>query len=626
MGGKEILERVNSLLPGHADIGESRFEAANVVIFTKNFDFLMRAHEYLREIAKEVKLRVEARADRSLLVPPEEAETKIRVICEKAVITDIFFDTYGSKVIIEVKRPSEILGNGAEKLQEIRRKTAWTPVIQREPPRKSSIITTIRKILTQNSKERANFLNNAGMRIYGEGKETTWVRTSFLGAGWEVGRSAIFLQTDESRILMDCGINVGNKDKAFPILDAPEVNLARLDAVVISHPHMDHIGFVPFLFKYGYKGPVYMTPPTLPIGVLVQLDSIEIAYKEGGSAPYSSKEVEQMVLNTITMPYEEVTNVTPDTRITMYNAGHMLGSAVIHAHIGEGFYNLVYTGDMKFSESRLHEAAVNKFPRVEAVIIESTYGGEKNIQPPRKESEKKLMDTIIETVDKGGKVLIPTLGAGRAQEVMLMVEEAARKKILPEVPFYVDGMLWDATAIYTTYPEYLHRNIRKRVFSTEENPLLDPMFQKVGGQKERENVVSEAGSSIIMATSGMLTGGPSVFYLSKLAFYEQNSIVFISYQGEGTLGRVVQKKPREVQISHRERIPLNMNVVTVDGFSAHSDRKELMNYISTMEPRPGIVLPVHGDQGRVAEFASAIRRNLRISTKVPHNLDAIRLK
>ena len=626
MSGKEILERVVGLLPGHANVGESRFEAANVVIFTKNFDFLMKAHEYLREIAKEVKLRVEARADRSLLVPAEEAETTIRQICKKAVITDIFFDTYGSKVIIEVERPSEILGNGAEKLQEIRKKTAWTPVIQRRPPLKSDIITTIRRVLTNKSKERATFLNKVGMRIYEEAKEPTWVRTSFLGSGWEVGRSAIYLQTDGSRILLDCGINVANKDKAFPILDAPEVDIGRMDAVVISHPHMDHIGFVPFLFKYGYDGPVYMTPPSLPIGVLVQLDSIEIAYKEGGTAPYSSKEVEKMVLNTITMPYEEVTNVTPDTRITLYNAGHMLGSSIVHAHIGEGLYNLVYTGDMKFAESRLHEAAVNKFPRVEAVIIEATYGGEKDMQPPREDSERSLMKTIQETVDKGGKVLIPTLGAGRAQEVMLMVEEAARKKELPDVPFYVDGMLWDATAIYTTYPEFLHKDIRKKVFSTEENPLLSPIFKKVGGQKERENIVAEEGPSIIMATSGMLTGGPSVFYLSRLAFYEQNSIIFISYQGEGTLGRQVQKKPRELQINHKERIPLRMNVVSVEGFSAHSDRKELMEYIGTMEPRPGIVLPVHGDRGRTAELASGIRRNLRISTKVPHNLDAIRLK
>jgi predicted metal-dependent RNase len=276
-------------LPDKADIGESRFEAANMVVFTKNFSFLMKAHEYLRDVAKEVKLRVEARADRSLLLPPEEAEQSIRKTAEAAGVTDIFFDSFGSRVIIEVEKPGEVLGNGAEKLQEIKKKTAWTPIIQRKPPMKSDIINTIRRILTQNSKERATFLNDVGMRIYSDSKEINWVRVSFLGAAKEVGRSAIFLQTNESRVLMDCGINVGDKSRQFPLLDAPEFSIDRLDAVAISHAHLDHSGFTPFLFKYGYKGPVYMTPPTLPLSVLLQLDSIEIANKEGVNAPYSSK-------------------------------------------------------------------------------------------------------------------------------------------------------------------------------------------------------------------------------------------------------------------------------------------------------------------------------------------------
>jgi len=508
----------------------------------------------------------------------------------------------------------------------IKKKTAWTPVVQRKPPLKSDIINTIRRILTQNSKDRAQFLNEVGMRIYGDAKETEWVRVSFLGAAREVGRSAALLQTNESRVLMDCGINVGDKNNQFPLLDAPEFSIPRLDAVVISHAHLDHSGFTPFLFKYGYKGPVYMTLPTLPLSVLLQLDSIEIAHKEGGNAPYSSKEIEQMVLHTITVPYEEVTNITPDVRLTLYNAGHILGSSIMHFHIGEGFYNLVYTGDLKYGPTKMHDPANTKFPRVEAVIIESTYGKAEDVLPSIKEAQMKLVEIIKETVDRGGKILIPTAGVGRVQEVMLTVEDAVKKGQLPEVPIYVDGMVWDATAIYTTYPEFLRRDIRKLVFATEENPLLNPIFRRVGGQKDRERIVAEDGPSIIMASSGMLNGGPSVFYFSKLAPYEQNTIVFVTYQGEGTLGKTVLKQPREILLNGRERLPLRMRVVKAEGFSAHSDRRQLLAYLRDMEPRPGVILPVHGSPDKIPEFAAAVRSKLRLPTRTPNLLDAIRLK
>lgn len=614
------------LLPKDADIGESRFEAANVVIFTKNQDFLLTAHEHLRDVARKVKLRIEARADRSLLLKEPDATRKIKEICGDAGITDIFFDTYGSTVIIEVERPSEILGDGGETMQRIKKETSWTPIIQRKPPLKSDIINTIRKILTDNSKERAEFLDTVGKRIYGEGKEPEWARVSFLGAAREVGRSAVYLQTNESRVLMDCGINVANPDEAFPILDAPEFSIEELDAVAISHAHLDHSGFTPFLYKYGYKGPVYMTLPTLPMSVLLQLDSLNIAHKEGKKAPYSSKEIEQLVLHTITMPYEEVTNITPDVRLTLYNAGHILGSSIMHFHIGEGFYNLVYTGDFKYGPTKMHDRAHTNFPRVEAVIMESTYGNKEDVLPSIKEAQNTLVDMVNGTIKRGGKVLIPTAGVGRVQEVMLTVEEAVRKGKIPEVPIYVDGMVWDATAIYTTYPGYLRHNIRKLVFSTEKNPLLNPIFRRVGGQKDRESLVAEEGPSIIMASSGMLSGGPSVFYFRKLAPYEQNSIIFVTYQGARTLGRRVLSKPREVTINQKDRIPVRLKIHRAEGFSAHSDRRQLLSYLRDMKPRPGLILPVHGDPNKIPHLARAIRHKLHMSTKIPHLMDSVRLK
>ncbi|MBR9681288.1 MAG: beta-CASP ribonuclease aCPSF1 [Candidatus Altiarchaeota archaeon] len=631
MGGLEILREVKASLPKKADLKDSRFEGAGVVVFSNDLSFVLKAPEYLREVAKKMKLRVEARADRSLLLPPGDAKEKIEKIIKSANMTDIFFDAYGSKVIIEVEKPSEVLGNGLEKIMEIKAKTAWTPLIQRKPPLKSDIITTIRKVMTKNSKERAEFLNQVGMKIYSEGKEPKWVRVSFLGAAREIGRSAIFVQTPESRILMDCGINVaGTGEDSFPLLEAPEFRIDALDATIISHAHLDHSGFVPFLYKYGYKGPVYCSKPTLHLSTLLQLDAIEVAQREGQKVPYSTKDIENTILHSITLPEEEVANITPDVRLTLYNAAHILGSNVIHLHIGEGFYNLVYTGDFKYGPSRLHEPATNQFPRVEGLIMESTYGGKDNVEISRKDAEDNLLTSVKEILKKKGKLLMPVLGAGRAQEVMLILEAAMTENRLPKVPIYIDGIVWDSTAIYTTYPEFLHKDIRRAVFSTEKNPLLNPIFGRVGGQKEREDIVKADESCIIMATSGMMTGGPSVFYFAQIATNPNNGILFVNYQGEGTLGRRVQRQPREITMATRGNprtvIPLNAKVFTAGGLSAHSDRKQLVAYVGNMSPKPNNVIVVHGEPGKAADLAAKIRNTFRIRSSAPNLLDSMRLK
>ncbi len=628
--GEEILAKIVELLPESASIVQTRFEGASAVVFTDSLDFLVEAHKYLSNVAKELKLRIEARASGKLLLKPQEAEEKIREILKDAGVTEIFFERHRSVAVIEVERPSRVFQEGMKLIQEIKAKTAWSPVIYRKPPLKSEIITTVRSVWTKRSKERAEFLHEVGLRIYSEGRPLRWVRTSFFGGAREVGRSSIFVQTPESRILLDCGINVASKAEAYPYLDAPEFDLRALDAVVITHAHLDHSGFLPYLYRLGYKGPAYMTPPTLFLSVLLQLDFIEVNQREGTGMLYTSKEIEEEVLHAILIPYEEVTTITPDIRLTFYDAGHILGSAMVHLHFGEGFYNLLYTGDLKFAETRLHEPPKTTFPRLEALIIESTYGGSDDIQKPRQEAEEELLSIINMTLERGGKVLIPVLGAGRAQEIMLIVEEAVRKGKLPkDVKVFVDGIVWDTTAIYTTFPEFLHRSIRAKVFAREENPLLSKIFLRVGSQKEREKVALEEGPCIILATSGMLTGGPSVYYFEALAPYPQNSIIFVNYQAVGSLGRKVQRRPKEIVLNSgtsRKVVPLNMEVYTIEGFSAHSDRNELLSFVKALDPRPQVVITVHGEPKKTVELAKAIRQELGVATKVPNNLDAIRLK
>ncbi|MFH0962357.1 MAG: beta-CASP ribonuclease aCPSF1 [archaeon] len=627
----ELFAKIKQSLPKDAKLTDQRFEGANVVLFSANPKFVTGSTDLVKKIAKEVKKRIDVRADSSLVMKLEPAEEKIRELFSEAEISSIEFDSGGSKVLIEAERPAVIVGKAGEGLAKIKEETFWTPEIFRTPPLKSDIVSTIRKILIKRSKERATFLNRVGNRIYTGTKPPAWVRLSSFGGFREVGRSCILLQTPESRVIFDCGINVaGGDDNSFPYLDAPDFDITKLDAVVLSHAHLDHSGLIPLLFKYGFRGPVYCTAPTRALMALLQLDSIDIAQSEGKKPAYSSSDIHEEMLHTITLDYGEVTDITPDVRITFYEAGHIIGSAVTHIHIGDGVYNLVYTGDIKYAKTRLLDSAWNQFPRCEALVIEATYGAAGDIQPPIAAAEDEVARIIKETIERGGKLLIPVLGVGRSQEIMLLIDELVKKGTLPQFPVYLDGMMWDATAIYTTYPEFLSEKIRNQILSKEENPLMSKVFSRVAGKKEREAVLTGP-PCVIMATSGMLTGGPSVEYLKNLADSELNAILFINYQGEGSLGKKIQRGMPILPVpsmggTRKEGIPVKLSVHTVDGFSAHSDRNQLMNFIGDMRSRPGLVVVQHGENSKCADLMRSIHKAFRIETVAPRNLEAIRLR
>ncbi|NTV24530.1 MAG: beta-CASP ribonuclease aCPSF1, partial [Nanoarchaeota archaeon] len=540
-------------------------------------------------------------------------------------------DPQRSIVIIEAEKPGVAIGKQGELLRTIKEKTLWVPFIKRTPALKSQLIENIRAVLYQNSDYRRKFLHKVGQRIYNgwvRAKKDEWIRITYLGAGRQVGRSAMLLQTPESRILIDCGIDVADENNAYPMLEAPEFNINELDAVVLSHSHTDHAGFVPYLFKYGFKGPVYCTEPTRDVMSLLMLDYVKIARAEGKEPIYTSEEIKEMVKHTITLDFEEVTDITPDIRLTFYNAGHVLGSAMVHLHIGNGLHNLLYSGDMKYGKSIMLSPAATQYPRLETLMIEATYGGKDNILPGKQEAFDYLRDVIIDTFAKKGKVLIPVLGLGRAQDIIMMIEELVRTGKIDKVPVYIDGLVWDITAIHTAYPEFLNATIRKQIFHKDNNPFLNEIFKEVAGPKERQQVLEETGSCIILATSGMLMGGPSVEYLKALSDNPNNSLVFSSYQGEGSLGRRIQNGEREIIFKHgqkQEMCQIKMNVHKLE-ISDHSDRKELMNFLSHLNPKPKKVIVMHGESSRCLDLASSIHKLFRIETLAPRNLESIRLR
>ncbi len=627
----DIRDAVLKALPRSSAISSVEYEGPEIAIYSKAPKILLDDGDKIKALARKMRKRIVVRSAPEVRLPPEEAEKAVReLVPEDAEISSIDFDDSRGEIIIEAQKPGLVIGRNGLTLREITRQTFWRPNVMRTPPIESKLIKQIRYIIQSEASRRNKAFREIGRRIHRAAiSDNGWIRLTALGGFREVGRQSMFLQTPESNVLIDCGVNVGAPSKAFPRLDMPEFNIEELDAVIITHAHLDHCGMVPFLFKYGYRGPVYMTAPTLNLSTLLQLDYLDVAEREGKLRPYRDRDVKEAILHTIPLNYGEVTDIAPDVRLTLHNAGHILGSAIVHLHIGDGQYNLAYTGDFKFGRTRLLEPATFTFPRLEALIVESTYGHPTDKMPPRQEVEKRFASIIKKTIERGGKVLVPVLAVGRAQEIMLVIEDLVTKGRIPRIPVYLEGMIAQATAIHTTHPEALSKKIREMIFHQGVNPFLNEIFVQVDNPDQREEIV-EGEPAIIMATSGMLAGGPSVEYFRLLAPDEKNTVCFVSYQGEGTMGRRIQKGWREVQMRNRDGqvqvVPVNLQVETVEGFSGHSDRKQILNFIKRVSPVPEKVLTCHGEASKCVNLASTIHKSLNIDTKALVVTESIKLR
>lgn len=627
---QEIKRIVREETPFSSAISDIDFEGPRVVFYCKDLDLLMENGEVIKEFARKIRKRIILRPAPNILTESEKAEKKIRrLVPAEAGITNIIFSQDVGEVTIEAQKPGIAIGKGGGLLREIMQKISWTPRVVRAPPIKSDIVQNIRRSIIQGGTKRRDILRKIGRRIHREPKSKgDWIRFTTLGGSREVGRSSFLLQTPESRVMIDCGVNVASENRAFPHLEVPEVRLPELDAVILTHAHLDHCGFVPYLFKYGFEGPVYCTPATRDLAVLLQLDYVGIAEREDRSLPYNKRDITTFLRHCIPLDYSDVTDIAPDVRITFHNAGHILGSAIAHIHIGEGIYNLVYTGDLKFDRTRLLSPAVCTFPRLETLVMDSTYGGSEDIQPYRADAEKEFIRIVTETTKHGGKVIVPAFAVGRAQEIMVLLEDYKRRGLLDGTPVYLDGMIWEATAIHTAYPEYLSPELRERIFRADENPFLSDLFERVKGSDQRAQVI-DGDPAVIISTAGMMAGGPVLEYFKNLAPDPRNTLVFVGYQCEGSLGRRIQKGWREIPLrsdkGRVEEVKVNMEVRTVEGFSGHSDRAQLLNYVRRVSPKPQRVICIHGDENKCIDLASALHKLFRVETKAPRSLETIRL-
>lgn len=622
----DSLEELVDELPDDAMIEDVRYEASDVVFYTASRDFFLDNADVIKEMVSRVKKRMEVRPHPSITTDQEAAERNIRdIVPDDAGLEDIIFEEPFGKAIIRAEKPGLVIGKNGSTLQEIKEETYWMPDVERVPAIDSKIVDRAREIMVEGMEFRKDFLHDVGKKIELEkdvGDE--WIRVEGLGGFRQVGRSCVLVQTEESSVLMDCGVDTSASGRdAFPYLEAPELDVKDLDAVIASHAHMDHVGLIPLLYKYGYEGPVYCTEPTRDMMVLLQLDYLDVARKEGGKAPYDSSAIKEEVKRTITVDYGEVTDITPDMRLTFNNAGHIIGSAAVHLHIGEGLHNIVYTGDIKYDQTKLLRPADPKFNRVETLILESTYGGKDDKMPRRSDTNEKFVETVRETLQDGGKVMLPVFAIGRSQEIMMLLAEEAEKDWF-DYPVYLDGMIWDATALHTAYPEFLSKDLQNKIFHDDENPFLIDNFHRIGSHDEREDVYSE-GPCVILATSGMMTGGPILSYVKNLGSEPDNKLIFVGYQAPGSLGNRIQSGNRTVEFPDGDAVDIDMDVETVEGFSAHSDRQQLINYVGNLPNKPRKILINHGEKSTSFDLSSSLHKIYDLDTEAPQNLEFTRL-
>ena len=637
----QLFDKIKEMLPSEAEFVKAEFEGPDIVIYLKNAKAVYQDDAIVRGIASSIKKKLVIRSDESHLMDPEKAKETIKsLIPPEAVVSNIRFMPRFSEVYIEALKPGLVIGKGGSTLKSISIQTGWCPKVLRTPTMNSDTISGVRQLMFNEEDFRKKFLTNVGKDINKVIAKSEWLKATALGGFREVGRSSLLLETPNSKIIIDCGLSPepairgvdantnSDQNKAFPYLDSANLSINELNAVIITHSHMDHMGFIPYLFKYGYDGPVYCTPPTRDLAALLLKDYVRLVIRSGGTPLYEEKDVRKMLMHTITREYTEVTNITDEIKLTYHNAGHILGSGTVHLHVGEGMYNLVHTGDMKYGFTRLFDSANVRYPRVDSLFTESTYGGSQDINPNRHDSERQLMETIKRTIQNGGKVLIPVFAVGRAQEIQLVLESylANEGPYKLDVPVFLDGMILEASAIHTAYPEYLKESLRNRILNNR-SPFESEIFEVIKGERAE---LMEKGPSIVVASGGMLNGGASVDYFRMLADDPKNAVIFVGYNSANSLGRRLQNGLREVVLPDQDGklVPtkVNLGVHTVEGFSGHSDRRQLVSFAENIRPKPKTVFTMHGEEQKCEDLARTIGRMMHVDARAPMNLDTIRLK
>jgi uncharacterized protein len=439
------------------------------------------------------------------------------------------------------------------------------------------------------------------------------MKITFLGGADEVGASGILVETAGRRVLVDCGIRPSPKTHdglgadQLPDLSQLESGSGRLDAVLVTHAHTDHTGALELVLERYPNIPVYATAPTLALTRVLHQDSRRIMQSrldEEGELPlFDDVAVQRLMAAMVPVPFKTRLALAGELNATFFPAGHIAGAAMIGLESAEG--KLLISGDISISPQRTVDGAKPPAFHPDAFIVESTYGG--RLHANRAVQERKLVETVAQVTASDGKVLIPAFALGRAQEVLLILSEYQRRGELPAIPVWADGMVRAICQAYPSFGEALPLALQERgarFFTSNIRP--------VGSAEQRNAIIWDPGPAVIVASSGMLAGGPSLSYARALAGKPEHAILLTGYQDEESPGRRLQELSERGSGTIRlgaDKVDVQCRIATYS-LSAHADESQIINLTETLDPEQ--VFLVHGDFEARASLEKAISARHRI--------------
>lgn len=459
------------------------------------------------------------------------------------------------------------------------------------------------------------------------------VHVKFLGATGTVTGSRFLLDIGKFRLLFDCGLFQGLKELRLRNWDPFPIEAESIDAVVISHAHIDHTGYLPRLVKEGFRGPIYCTHPTGDLMEIMLLDSAKLQEEEASYANekgYSKHSIAEPLYTTqdamSVFPlmkrhnYEEKIQIANHIDIIYHNAGHLLGSAITEISIKGDTQNkkIVFSGDLgRNHDAMLHPPFVVK--EADILFVESTYGNKTNLAlDPESDLDRIVKDTFA----RGGVVLIPAFAVGRTQVLLYYFHKLMGSGRIPDVPVYIDSpMAISATYLFYHYPEYHKVKFNQTEFARQ---LETNMLQFVKTSKHSKTLNDIKSNAIIISSSGMMTGGRILHHLYHRLSNPQDTVVISGYQAEGTRGRdLVDKKPT-IRI-FGEEVAVKCKVENMTSLSGHADKDELIQWLKGFKESPKMVFTVHGEKDQIELYAKNIKEKLGWNVIQPVYLDRINL-
>ncbi|MBC2582557.1 MBL fold metallo-hydrolase [Clostridium sp. DJ247] len=438
------------------------------------------------------------------------------------------------------------------------------------------------------------------------------MKVSFLGGAHEVGGSCILLKIYNKNILLDCGIRQGTSKDPLPNFKTIQEQ-GGIDAIIISHAHMDHIGSLPIISKEYPNARIYTNKMTKDLMKVLLYDSLKIMNNREAEIPlYAEADVENMLNRIFAINYMMEFPIFEDISMTFYTAGHIAGASCVYITTKEG--SVFYSGDFSIFPQKTVEGLKVPKLRPDAAIFETTYGD--RLHSNREIEEERLVELIKQCEANKGKMLIPAFALGRSQEILLIIKKALNKKVIKNIKVYVDGMIKDINRVYKLNPLYLKNSLGKKVLRGIE-PFYDDNIVPVDKKELREKILEEKDPCIIVASSGMLTGGYSQYYAEKIASMENGYIVITGYQDEESPGRKLLKLLEEED----KRLDLNGKVIPVRcrvekvGLSAHGDKGEIKALINLLSPKD--VFMVHGNEEVIEGFARELSSEIRARVYAP---------